>query len=58
MTALTDELVDLTYPLYLECGRQIAPVFRTRDRVPAPLRAGIEQDGRRLWPGPAATVAA
>jgi predicted nucleotidyltransferase len=27
-----EELVTATYPLFLECGRQIGPQFRTRDR--------------------------
>ena len=52
-----EELLNLTYTLYLECGRQIAPAFQTRERLAPPLRAGIEVDGRRLWPSPAATVA-
>jgi predicted nucleotidyltransferase len=53
------ELLELTYPLYLESGRQISPAFRTRDQLLgqwAPLRRQVQRDGLRLWPEPAATV--
>ena len=31
-----EELVNLTYPLFLECGRQIAPQFRTTQQFRSP----------------------
>jgi hypothetical protein len=43
-----DELLDATYPLYLECGRQIGPAI-----VETPsesLAAAIARDGVRVWP--------
>jgi predicted nucleotidyltransferase len=57
--ARVKELIDLTYPLYLESGRQISPAFRTRDQLLgewAPLRRQVQRDGVRLWPEHAATV--
>jgi predicted nucleotidyltransferase len=33
---LADELVAETMPLFLECGRQLGPVFRTRDELANP----------------------
>lgn len=48
-----DELLALTYPLYLECGRQISPAFRTRSELAsqwAPLQAEVDRDGRQVWP--------
>ena len=48
-----DELLGLTYPLYLECGRQISPAFRTGRELNsqwAPLHAEVSRDGVRLWP--------
>jgi predicted nucleotidyltransferase len=47
------ELVAATYPLFLECGRQISPAFRTRDQLRstwAPLQSEVSRDGVRLWP--------
>jgi predicted nucleotidyltransferase len=52
--AQTDELVNETYPLYLECGRQIGPQFRTeealdRDDERAPKFAeNVARDGVEL----------
>jgi predicted nucleotidyltransferase len=52
-----EELVNETYPLFLECGRQISPAFMSlarwagradRDRA---LREQVEQDGRSLVRG-------
>jgi predicted nucleotidyltransferase len=41
----TQELVDATYPLFLESGRQISPQFRTLEQHAAsPSRAAIERD--------------
>jgi predicted nucleotidyltransferase len=49
-------LIDATYPLFLECGRQISPHFFTHERVTAPAterdRGLVEQltsDGMVLW---------
>jgi hypothetical protein len=47
------ELVAATYPLFLECGRQLSPAFRTRDQLRltwAPLQSEVSRDGVRLWP--------
>jgi predicted nucleotidyltransferase len=33
--ALSAELIDATLPLFLECGRQMGPVFRTREQLDA-----------------------
>jgi hypothetical protein len=30
------ELNDATYPIFLECGRQLAPQFRTREALESP----------------------
>lgn len=57
--AVSDEtaarLVDATLPLFLECGRQIGPQFRTRGELEQPrddraaaFRANVERDGLRL----------
>jgi predicted nucleotidyltransferase len=55
-----DDLVNLTYPLYLRCGRQISPAFKSVDEWqavatdPDGYRDDVIQDvlkeGRRLWP--------
>src|SRR5262245_35187350 len=31
-----DDFVNATYPLFLECGRQISPVFKTRQALESP----------------------
>lgn len=53
--ALTEELINATYPLFLECGRQISPQFWTVERFNAPesdrARAFVERvraEGRVL----------
>lgn len=54
-----DELLDATYPLYLECGRQLSPHFFPAARLTAPedertrefLRR-VEPDLVRIWPPP------
>lgn len=50
-----ETLVNETYPLFLECGRQIAPQFRTVGQFEAPeerLRGFVEQvraEGRVIF---------
>jgi predicted nucleotidyltransferase len=45
------DLIDATLSLFLECGRQIAPQFRTRDQLAASdertaaFRENVAQDG-------------
>jgi predicted nucleotidyltransferase len=51
--AAQDELAALTYRMYLECGRQISPAFRTRRELRskwAPLQTEVSRDGVKLWP--------
>jgi predicted nucleotidyltransferase len=50
-----ERLINETYPLYLECGRQIGPQFRTvawLERPPTEqdmrFAQNVERDGRRL----------
>jgi predicted nucleotidyltransferase len=38
-TALADALVEETMPPFLECGRQLGPVFKTRDELAHPKSA-------------------
>jgi predicted nucleotidyltransferase len=44
------QLVDATYPLFLECGRQIGPQFRTRAQVDesSAFLENVRRDGVRL----------
>jgi len=51
-----EDLVNATYPLYLECGRQLSPQFRTRASLESPTtpvgRAFLEafcHEGRLLF---------
>jgi len=45
------ELVDATYPLFLESGRQISPQFRTPEQHAASAsRAQIDADAVEVWP--------
>jgi predicted nucleotidyltransferase len=53
---LQEELVNETYPLYLECGRQIGPQFRTEAELRQPdgeraavFAANVARDGIRVW---------
>ena len=53
-----EALLNETYSLYLECGRQISPTFRTRGEVESPSNemrrdffARVFDEGRRLHPG-------
>jgi predicted kinase/predicted nucleotidyltransferase len=45
------ELVDATLPLFLECGRQIGPQFRTREQLgqQSEFLANVERDGICLY---------
>jgi hypothetical protein len=52
-----EALLDETYSLYLECGRQLSPHFFTERRLAAPgderTRAFLEHiagDARVVWP--------
>jgi predicted nucleotidyltransferase len=46
---LQRELVDATYPLYLESGRQLGPQFRTpQQHAASPSRAAIDADAVEL----------
>jgi predicted nucleotidyltransferase len=42
------ELFDATYPLFLECGRQISPAIVAQPS--ATLAASVQADGIRVWP--------
>jgi predicted nucleotidyltransferase len=51
------ELLDATYPLFLECGRQLSPQFRTHAEFARPaearaatFRENVLADGVLLWP--------
>ena len=46
-----DALFDETYPLFLECGRQISPAFVTQGKLSESLAAASARDGVRIWPG-------
>lgn len=53
---LQEELINETYPLYLECGRQIGPQWRTLSRWNAPeteletgFAARVAAEGRTLF---------
>jgi predicted nucleotidyltransferase len=44
------ELLDATYPLFLESGRQLGPQFRTPDRLSvSPVRESIDRDGVEVF---------
>jgi predicted nucleotidyltransferase len=44
-------LLDATFPLFLESGRQISPQFRTREQHAAsPSRNAIDADAVEVWP--------
>jgi predicted nucleotidyltransferase len=47
-----DVLVSATLPLFLECGRQLGPQFRTREGLvegSPEFRAELERDGIVVW---------
>ncbi|HVN87612.1 MAG TPA: nucleotidyltransferase domain-containing protein [Candidatus Binatia bacterium] len=55
--AAQDELIDETYPLFLECGRQIAPQFKVADEFRTStsahvqtFRQRVDVEGTRLFP--------
>lgn len=56
-TEVVDELIDATLPLFLECGRQIGPQFRTREQLAATddrtlaFVENVERDGIPIYPG-------
>ena len=45
--------MNATYPLFLECGRQIGPQFRTERELevdpPTPFLENLQRDGVPLW---------
>jgi predicted nucleotidyltransferase len=53
--SMIQELVDATFPLFLECGRQIGPQFRTTTQLQADnerartFRANVARDGIRVY---------
>jgi predicted nucleotidyltransferase len=45
------QLIDATFPLFLESGRQISPQFRTPEQhAQSPSRAQIDADAVEIWP--------
>lgn len=55
--ALVEELSNDTYPLFLECGRQMATQWRTVDQWASPAGhrarsfvARVSEEGRKLYP--------
>jgi predicted nucleotidyltransferase len=47
------ELIDETFPLFLESGRQISPQFRTEEQhAGSPSREAIDADAVEVWPCP------
>lgn len=48
-----EELVDATLPLFLECGRQLGPQFRTRAGLAEPkgaaFLANVEREGITIY---------
>jgi predicted nucleotidyltransferase len=47
----TGALVDETYPLFLESGRQLSPQFRTEaQHAASPSREAIDADAVQVWP--------
>jgi predicted nucleotidyltransferase len=47
--AAQQDLLDATYPLFLESGRQLGPQFRTPEQFAAsPIREVVERDGLEL----------
>jgi predicted nucleotidyltransferase len=48
--AAAEDLVNETYPLYLECGRQIGPQFRTETSLgSAAFAENVARDGVEIW---------
>lgn len=55
---IEEELINETYPLYLECGRQIAPQWRTIEEWSSPpderamaFKLRVDEDSRKLYGG-------
>jgi predicted nucleotidyltransferase len=46
---LARELFEATYPLFLECGRQIDAQFRTRGDFSGEFADEVARDGVTLW---------
>jgi hypothetical protein len=48
-----DELIHATMPLFLECGRQLGPQFRTREGLARPdgaaFLANVEREGITIY---------
>jgi hypothetical protein len=58
-----ESLLDETYPLYLECGRQISPQYWSAAKLDAPptaeavaFKARLLQEGRRIPTPPSGRV--
>jgi predicted nucleotidyltransferase len=50
--AAAEKLVNETYPMYLECGRQIGPQFRTEESLGSAVFAeNLARDGVEVWGG-------
>jgi hypothetical protein len=54
-----EQLLNETYPLYLECGRQLSPHFFSERRLAEPddartrdFLAGIAPEAVTVWPPP------
>ena len=48
--ALQQELLDATFPLFVESGRQLGPQFRTEaEHAASPSREAIDHDAIELW---------
>jgi predicted nucleotidyltransferase len=48
-----DQFFSMTYEPFLQCGRQISPLFLTHEELrseQAQVRVGMTRDGLRLWP--------
>ncbi len=60
---MAESLVNETYPLLLQCGRQISPQFRTTAEFHAPLNdrardfsQRVQKEGRLIYSGNTASV--
>jgi predicted nucleotidyltransferase len=56
LASTRDELVDETYPFFLECGRQFSPTYFAEGRLATPtdertrdFLAQVERDGVDVW---------
>jgi hypothetical protein len=52
--AAIDQLGNMTYPIYLQCGRRISPVFKTiqgwQADKPSDFVERVRSEGHRVWP--------